>query len=637
MDQNPRVASSKVNYVEVIGHPEAVLSWASTASNPGVWVLNNINLASGVNTLTARTVLHDGSFVGSVVINVTLTGDAPPVPALSVSPASGNVAIGETLDLDATGSRDPENLALSYAWAISPTAGVSFTQTQPGLASARFSIPGNYTLTLSVTDGAGQTVPLVKEFTVFNSADFSSFGGTVPLGPEFTLTNVEHRDNFSPSTWYSVEDVSGRILVQVLEDSAKPLASPGFTHPYISRLLPPAANFILQTDFRPDTREFGNWRAGLMIQLKNGSSTVRYALGVDGGVNLLVQRSALPEAWTTLSTTPVTGSGAGLRILRLGDSLLFQIRTSAGWTTAFTETLTAGSLADHGGLFVATSQATSVRIGFDYLLVADPSASNSVLNNLRTTEINYRPAAGGVEFIELCNTGTQPIDLTGVTFAQGQPFSIAGNPAVPYTFGNEILAPGGYITLTDNVSGFRSLYGAGPRLAPPWTNGSLSNSGERILLIDATGNTIQDFIYGVAAPWPVAANGGGASLEVISTLGDYGNGTNWKASGIQGGSPGGPAAGADSDGDGVPDAVEALFGTQSNSASSAPAATLTPGSNGEMTLTWPSVPGVIYQVETALSLNQWQTVQTLSGLGSWTFTPVANEPRRYYRVSASLP
>jgi hypothetical protein len=54
-------------------------------------------------------------------------------------------------------------------------------------------------------------------------------------------------------------------------------------------------------------------------------------------------------------------------------------------------------------------------------------------------------------------------------------------------------------------------------------------------------------------------------------------------------------------------------------------------------LTWPSVPGVIYRVETALSLGQWQTVQTLSGLGSWTFTPVANEPRRYYRISASLP
>jgi len=631
------VASSKVNYVEVIGHPEAVLTWASTASNPGVWVLSNISLASGVNSLTARTVLHDGSFVGSVVINVTLTGDAPPIPSLSVSPASGNVAIGETLDLDATGSRDPENLPLSYTWAMSPAAGVSFTQSQPGLASARFSIPGNYTLTLSVKDGAGQTVPLVKEFTVFNSADFSSFGGTVPLGPEFTLTNVEHRDNFSPSTWYSVEDVSGRIMVQVLEDSAKPLASPDFTHPYISRLLPPTANFILQTDFRPDTREFGNWRAGLMIQLKNGSSTVRYALGVDGGLNLLVQRSALPEAWTTLSTTPVTGSGAGLRILRLGDALVFQSRTATGWTTAFTETLTAGNLAENGGLYVATSQATSVRIGFDYLLLADPSASNSVLNNLRITEINYRPAAGGVEFIELCNTGSQPIDLNGVTFGQGQPFSMAGSPARPYTFGSEILAPGGYLTLTDNVSLFRSLYGTGPRLAPPWTNGSLSNSGERIVLLDAGGNTVQDFSYGVAAPWPLAANGAGASLEVISTQGDYGNGTNWKASAVQGGTPGGPPTGADTDGDGVPDAVEALFGTNPNSPGSVPAAALTPGSNGTMTLTWPSVPGVIYKVETALSLGQWQIVQTLSGVGSWTFIPAAGEPRRYYRISASLP
>jgi hypothetical protein len=275
-----------------------------------------------------------------------------------------------------------------------------------------------------------------------------------------------------------------------------------------------------------------------------------------------------------------------------------------------------------------------VRIGFDYLLLADPTATNSLLNNLRITELHYFPAPGGVEFIELRNTGTQAIDLSGISFGIGNPFSMAGTPELAYTFGTESLAPGGFICLTDNVTLFRSLYGLTPRLAPPWTRGSLSNTGENIVLLDPTANAIHDFDYGVVIPWPQASRGTGPSMEVIDVNGDYNLPSNWRASAANGGTPG-SEGGLDTDGDGASDAVEALFGTNPNSPGSLPAANLTANPGGNMTLTWPSVPGVIYRVQSCTPLTGWVTVQTLTGTGSWSFTPTPGEPRRFYRVSAA--
>ncbi|MDB6071871.1 MAG: hypothetical protein JWL81_3042, partial [Verrucomicrobiales bacterium] len=628
--------SSKIALVDIPSHPEAVFSRTPTAANLGLWTVSNIQLANGLNTLSIRALLGDGTVSATLPFTVTLSVNAPPVVSLVSDPSSGNVAAGETLSLDATGSVDPEGLALMYAWSVSPSTGVVLTEPEFGKATVRLTTPGNYTLTLQVTDAVSQTTTLTRQLSVYNAGDFASFGGGDPLGAGYTVSNIGNRSNFSPSAWYSLEDITGRLLINVMDDSAKPLAAPSFTHPLITRELPAAANFVLQTSLLPDTRQFGNWQAGLMVEMNEGGTTVRYALAVDGGLNLLVRRSPSPAAYTTLSTTAITGAGAVLRVVRNGDSLLFQRQAASVWTTVFTQALPAGSLAVNGGIFVATSVATHVRIGFDYLLIGDPTDVNNVLNNLRITELHYRPAAGGVEFIELKNTGTQSIDLTGVSFALGQPFSIAGVTPSAYTFGALSLAAGEYIVLTENTALFRGIYGNGPRLAPDWTSGNLSNSGEQITLLDASGNAIHDFSYGTAAPWPVAANGGGPSMEVINLNGDYSQGTNWRA-GIAGGSPGVAGPGPDTDGDGVPDDAEALFGTNPANPGSVPAAALAAGGAGNMTLTWPSIAGVTYQVQSCTPLSGWVTVQTLVGAGTWTFTPTPGEVRRFYRVVAVGP
>jgi hypothetical protein len=86
---------------------------------------------------------------------------------------------------------------------------------------------------------------------------------------------------------------------------------------------------------------------------------------------------------------------------------------------------------------------------------------------------------------------------------------------------------------------FESVYGAGFNVYPVgYATANLSNSGERIALLGPLGETLQDFTYDDIAPWPVVADGGGPSLEIIDALGDPSDPANWRASAALGGSPG---------------------------------------------------------------------------------------------------
>jgi hypothetical protein len=165
--------------------------------------------------------------------------------------------------------------------------------------------------------------------------------------------------------------------------------------------------------------------------------------------------------------------------------------------------------------------------------------------NLRITEIHYNPApTPGVtdpqdlEFIELFNPSAAAVSLDGVQITQ---FANAG-----YSFPTGlVLGAGERIVVAKNPAVFQSVYGTSINVAPIGFPGdSLSNGGERIALLGAFGQTIQDFVFDDVAPWPTAADGGGPSIELIDPFADPSNGANWRASATIGGSPGtagGPA------------------------------------------------------------------------------------------------
>ena len=172
--------------------------------------------------------------------------------------------------------------------------------------------------------------------------------------------------------------------------------------------------------------------------------------------------------------------------------------------------------------------------------------------NLTVTELNYNPAPGDEEFIELMNVSAGAIDLTGVHF-EGITFDFANGT---------LLVAGEHICVARNAAAFVTRYGAGPRVVGPYT-GSLDNTGEEIAVLAANGTDIIRFTYNDAGSWPELADGDGRSLVLRSpsaannTNAFLSDSANWRNSTANGGNPGSsdsvsltgsPLANADGDG-----------------------------------------------------------------------------------------
>lgn len=174
---------------------------------------------------------------------------------------------------------------------------------------------------------------------------------------------------------------------------------------------------------------------------------------------------------------------------------------------------------------------------------------------LQPTEIHYHPPdAGGIdgdgfEFVELTNLGTRTLDLAGLRFTAGIDFQFPENTP---------LAPGGVFLLAANSFNFAFQF-RGVRVDGVY-QGRLANSGDTLTLHHDAGFDLFSFAYQDSAPWPVAADGAGASLQRLGFHLSPGDSTAWLA-GVP--TPGvAPDFSAyDSDGDQMPDAWEKQFGT----------------------------------------------------------------------------
>jgi hypothetical protein len=152
---------------------------------------------------------------------------------------------------------------------------------------------------------------------------------------------------------------------------------------------------------------------------------------------------------------------------------------------------------------------------------------------LRITEIMYNPTGGNnFEFIEVQNTGGNPLDVSGFTF-QGITYAFPATTLIP---------PGGVLLLANsaNPSAVASRYPGAVVFG--YFSGSLDNGGERIAILDGNGQTVTAVHYDDENGWPTAADGGGYSLEVIDPLGDPNAPANWRASAALNGTPGLPPA-----------------------------------------------------------------------------------------------
>ncbi|NLF39681.1 hypothetical protein GX586_09565 [bacterium] len=159
---------------------------------------------------------------------------------------------------------------------------------------------------------------------------------------------------------------------------------------------------------------------------------------------------------------------------------------------------------------------------------------------LRVSEIMYHPAdppAGSpylnddFEFVELCNIGAAPLNVSGTYFSAGIQFSFG-----PATF---TIPAGGCVVIVNNLEAFETRYDTnGMRIAGTFA-GKLDNAGEHIETEDPRNETIQAFTFDPA--WYPVTDGGGRSLEIVSpdgALASWDTAEGWCASGQPCGTPG---------------------------------------------------------------------------------------------------
>ncbi|MEM7386119.1 MAG: lamin tail domain-containing protein, partial [Verrucomicrobiota bacterium] len=123
------------------------------------------------------------------------------------------------------------------------------------------------------------------------------------------------------------------------------------------------------------------------------------------------------------------------------------------------------------------------------------------------------------EWIEIYNRGSEPVDLSGWELSDG----------VRFTFPEGTnLAPDSYLLIAEDEDALREKY-PDINIVGQW-RGSLSNSGERLLLEESRGNPADEIRYYDGGRWPRYADGGGSTLELLDPFADNSHPEAWAPS-----------------------------------------------------------------------------------------------------------
>ena len=183
--------------------------------------------------------------------------------------------------------------------------------------------------------------------------------------------------------------------------------------------------------------------------------------------------------------------------------------TFIGWSGALS--------GDENSKTVSITENTSVTANFRRNEI---SSTGVVIN-----EINYRSADDfdTEDWVEFYNNSDQSIDISGWYFSDS-------DDTHKFTFpSGTILGADNYIVLTRKDSLFRELFPNVQNKIGDMDFG-LSGDGELIRLFDSNGAIVDELTYNDKAPWPVEADGMGATLALTNPGFDNSLGENWAAS-----------------------------------------------------------------------------------------------------------
>ena len=156
-------------------------------------------------------------------------------------------------------------------------------------------------------------------------------------------------------------------------------------------------------------------------------------------------------------------------------------------------------------------------ITVNYIGPVTPPIGRVVFN-----EIMPAPAVPDAAYVELFNTSTNTVDLSG--------WRLNG---LGYTFPfGSYLAQGQYLVLVSNLGIYRTAYPTAPAPFGQF-EGTLQADGETLTLLQpprgplASESIIDQVRYATTSPWPASAQGTGSSLQLIDPLQDRSRAGNW--------------------------------------------------------------------------------------------------------------
>jgi hypothetical protein len=194
--------------------------------------------------------------------------------------------------------------------------------------------------------------------------------------------------------------------------------------------------------------------------------------------------------------------------------------TVSNWTASVA--LTGGNNAltvrglDANGNAIGGATAT---IAVNYTGPVDLPQDKLVIN-----EIMYNPLVPEASYVEIHNRSTNYAFDLSTWRLEGVDFIF---------FPGSVIAPGGFAVVAKDRVAFAAAYGGAITLYGEF-DGKLENNGETLRLVKPGATPAQDLIvdevrYDSEPPWPDAANGSGASLQLIDPAQDNNRVANWAA------------------------------------------------------------------------------------------------------------
>ncbi|OYT15796.1 MAG: hypothetical protein B7C24_11145 [Bacteroidetes bacterium 4572_77] len=166
-------------------------------------------------------------------------------------------------------------------------------------------------------------------------------------------------------------------------------------------------------------------------------------------------------------------------------------------------------------LFVENSAGNDVMVKENYIEVLPAAVGDLVI-----TEIMYNPPETDndtLEYIEIYNNSDDALNLFGFAFIEG----------IDFIFPDMSLASHEYVLIAKDAAAISNTFGI---TALQWTDGSLSNGGELLKLVNPTGITIDSVPYQDGGSWPAGADGDGPSITICDPNTENSVGENWHAS-----------------------------------------------------------------------------------------------------------